>query len=30
VEHLQEQGFDIDIWSYDRSVSRNGQAVLID
>ena len=30
VEHLQEQGFDIDIWSYEQSVSRNGQAVLID
>ena len=30
VEHLQEQGFDVDIWSYDQSVSRNGQTVLID
>ena len=30
AEHLRAQGFDVDIWSYDHAVSRNGQAVLVD
>ncbi|MGE4635797.1 MAG: thioredoxin fold domain-containing protein [Arenicellales bacterium] len=30
AEHLRAQGFDVDIWSYEQPVSRNGQAALID
>ncbi len=30
ADHLREQGYDVDIWSYDRPVSRDGIAIVPD
>ena len=30
ANHLREQGYDVDIWSYDRPVSRDGIAIVPD
>ena len=30
ADELREQGYDVDIWSYDRPVSRNGIAIVPD
>ena len=30
ADHLREQGYDVDIWSYDRPVARDGIAIVPD
>ena len=30
ADHLREPGYDVDIWSYDRPVSRDGIAIVPD